>query len=122
MYVNTSVADTVGLQWFQLKPPLKSKCTSNHSVNYTKDAESSATITTLPAKHGMILERYKSVYQHLDALDLYQPLFLNKIAPEERFVCRKWLSELQLPFPVMLYKYAYGNNFGTTVFACKNSM
>ena len=50
-------------------------------------------------------------------LPLYQPLFLNDIAPVNCLECRRWLSGISLPFPVMLYKYAYGNNIGTLVYA-----
>ena len=46
-------------------------------------------------------------------------LHLNEIAPAERFAHRHWLTEFSPPFPVMSYKYAYGNHLGTMVFAWK---
>ena len=50
-------------------------------------------------------------------LPLYQPLFLNGIAAVDCLECRQWLSGISLPFPIMLYKYAYGNNIGTWVYS-----
>lgn len=47
----------------------------------------------------------------------YEPLFLNDSAPVDRYQRRKWVSELSFPFPIMLYKYAYGNNLGTLLYA-----
>ena len=50
-------------------------------------------------------------------LPLYQPLFLNDIAPVDRLERRRWLSGISLPFPIIFYKYAYGNNAGILVYA-----
>ena len=55
--------------------------------------------------------------QKLSSLPLYQPLFLNDIAPADRFDRRKWLSGLFFPFATMIYKYAYENNLGTLTYA-----
>ena len=42
---------------------------------------------------------------------------MNDIAPYDRFDRRKWVNGMQVSFPIMLYKYAYGNNLGTLVYA-----
>ena len=55
--------------------------------------------------------------QKLMNLPLYQPLFLNDIAPVDRLERRRWLSGKSLPFPIKLYKYAFGNSVGTLVYA-----
>ena len=47
----------------------------------------------------------------------YQPLYVNDIAPSDRLERRKWLASMSLPFSIMLYKFAYGNNLGTLVYA-----
>ena len=95
------------------------KVQAHHLCNTSKDTESSATLITLPAKNEPILECYKELYQRLATLPLYEPLFLYDIAPANRYDRRQWLSELQLPFPVTLYRYAYGNHLGAAVFAWK---
>ena len=48
---------------------------------------------------------------------MYQPVFLNQVAPCDRLEMRKWLSGIQLPFSIMIYKYAYGNHLGTLTYA-----
>ena len=42
---------------------------------------------------------------------------MNDIAPCDRYDRRKWVNGMQVSFPIMLYKYAYGNNLGTLVYA-----
>ena len=95
------------------------KVKAHHTVTSTQYPEDSATLVTLPAKDGPISKCYKSLCERLHRLEVYQPVFLNEIAPAERFARRHWLAELQLPFPVMLYKFAYGNHLGTIVFLWK---
>ena len=87
--------------------------------NTDKETEANVILVTLPAKDGPILECYKELYQRLEALSLYNPLFLNDIASTNRYDHRQWLAELQLPFSVMVYKYAHGKHLGTAVFAWK---
>ena len=53
-------------------------------------------------------------------LPLYEPLFLNDMAPIDRYQRRKWLAELAFPSPsCCIIKYSYGNNLGTLVYAWK---
>ena len=61
--------------------------------------------------------QYYDLEQKLMDLPLYQPLFLNGIASLYHLERGQWLSRTSLPFPIMLYKYAYGNNVGTLVYA-----
>ena len=42
---------------------------------------------------------------------------MNDIAPSDRLEWRKWLASLSVPFTIKLYKFAYGNNLGTLVYA-----
>lgn len=95
------------------------KVKAHHLFNASKEKEPNATLITLPARDGPILDCYKELYQRLETLSLYEPLFLNEISPANRYDHRQWLSELQLLFPVMLYKYAYGNHRSTAVFVWK---
>ena len=95
------------------------KVKAHHLFNASKEKGPNATLVTLPTKNGPILECYKVLYQRLGTLSLYEPLFLNQIIPTNRYDRRQWLSELQLLFPVMIYKYAYGNHLGTAVFIWK---
>lgn len=52
-------------------------------------------------------------------LPLYEPLYVNDLAPPDRYQRRRWISGIKLSFPIMLYKYAYGNHIGTLIYAWK---
>ena len=66
-----------------------------------------------------VLEEYCTLHQLLLATSFYQPIFWNDLAPRECYDRRKWLSGIQLPFPIMLYRFAYGNHLGTLCYAWK---
>ena len=78
--------------------------------------ETNASLVIIPANNTNLSE-YHDLGEKLLNLPLYEPFYLNEIAPVERYQRRKWLAEISVPFPVMLYKYAYGNNIGTLVYA-----
>ena len=78
--------------------------------------ETNAFLVIISANNTNISE-YHDLGEKLSNLPLYEPFYLNEIAPVERYQRRKWLAEISVPFPVMLYKYAYGNNIGTLVYA-----
>ena len=66
-----------------------------------------------------VLEEYYTLHQLLLTTSFYQPIFFYDLAPWERYDRRKWLSGIQLPFPIMLYRFAYGNHLGTLCYAWK---
>ena len=81
------------------------KVKAHHLFNASKEKEPNATLITLSARDGPIRDfiRVQSeLYERLETLSLYEPPFLNEIAPTYRYDHRQWLSELQLPFPVIL--------------------
>ena len=88
----------------------------NQQLEATPVAEEETLLVTLPVRK-CTSSQYCDLEPKLMDLPLYQPLFLNGIAPVDRLECRQWLSEISLPFPIMLYKCAYGNNVGTLVYA-----
>ena len=47
---------------------------------------------------------------------LCMTLFLMELAPHDCYQRRKWISGIQLSYPIMLYKYVYGNHMGTLVY------
>ena len=79
-------------------------------------SETNASLVTVSAK-STNSSQYQEMMEKLVNLPLYEPLFLNDIAPVDRYQRRKWLAEISVPFPIMLYKYAYGSNIGTLVYA-----
>ena len=90
---------------------------SHHQQSADQASEgSNASLITISPK-GNAMSHYQELEAELLKLPLYEPLFLNDIAPVDRYQRRKWFSEVTLPFPIMLYKYAYGNNLGTLVYA-----
>ena len=76
-------------------------------------------LETMPSYDVPVLEEYYTLHQLLLATSFYQPKFLNDLAPRERYDRRKWLSGIQLPFPIMLYRFAYGNHLGALCYAWK---
>ena len=98
---------------------LTSKCQKmklHQQLEATPVAEEETLLVTFPVRK-CTPSRYCDLEQKLMDLPLYQPLFLNGIAPVDRLERRRWLSEISLPFPIMLYKYAFGNSVGTLVYA-----
>ena len=84
-------------------------------------AEENASLTTLHAKAGTgtIPSDYLIVEKGLQHLPFYEALYLNDFAPDDRFERRKWFTSMSLSFPIMLYKYSYGNNLGTLIYGWK---
>lgn len=74
-------------------------------------------LLTLPGTEEPVSLEYSELQQKLESLPLYKPLYVNDMAPTDRFERRKWVSNLKVSFPIMLYKYAYGNNLGTLLYA-----
>jgi len=95
----------------------KVKAHQKESVSVIKEESNASLITLKGSAHS--LPEYQEVKDKLLELPLYEPLFLNDMAPTDRYRRRKWLAELAFPFPVMLYKYSYGNNLGTLVYTWK---
>ena len=81
--------------------------------------EDETSLITLPGNGSLASPVYISLEQQLSKMEMYQPLFVNDIAPHDRLHRRRWLSGIQLPFSVMIYKYAYGNNLGTLTYASR---
>ena len=78
--------------------------------------ETNASLVIISANNTNLSE-YHDLGEKLSNLPLYEPFYLNEITPVEWYQRRKWLTDISIPFPVMLYKYAYGNNIGTLVYA-----
>ena len=74
---------------------------------------------TLPVTSGPVLSEYDVLEEKLRLLPLYEPIFVNEYAPEDRYSRRNWLAKLALPYPTCMYRYAYGNNLGTLTYIWK---
>ena len=78
-------------------------------------SEENASLITLPGSGGPTSSKYLNLGQKLADVEMYHPVFLNKIAPSDGLE-RRWLANVQLPFTIMLYRYAYGNHLGTLTY------
>lgn len=63
-----------------------------------------------------VCEPYQQLQEKLSTLELYHPLFLNDFSPSDRYVRKHWLNDLQLEFPVKMYRFCHGNSLGTMTF------
>ena len=104
------------------KSYLTSKCAQvkehHQSVMVPPASERDNTsLLTLPGTEEPVSLEYSELQQKLESLPLYKPLYVNDMAPTDRFERRKWVSNLKVSFPIILYKYAYGNNLGTLLYA-----
>ena len=103
------------------KEPRLSREGSEHIKSHQQSPQpvpnkTNASLVIIPANNTNLSE-YHDLGEKLLNLPLYEPFYLNEIAPVERYQRRKWLADISVPFPVMLYKYACGNNIGTLVYA-----
>lgn len=100
---------------------LVSKCSQvkehHQSVVEPGADEVNASLITISGLMGPASPAYSELEQKLECLPLYEPLYVNDIAPCDRYDRRKWVNGMQVSFPIMLYKYAYGNHLGTLIYA-----
>jgi hypothetical protein len=64
---------------------------------------------------------YAPLHEALINLDVFEPVFLYNIQPDDRFDRRNWLEKLTLPYPCKLYSHSFGNYFGNFNFVWKIS-
>ena len=76
-------------------------------------------VRILEASNATISERYVPLLNLLSEKANYEPIFLNDIAPSDRYQRRHWLDKLDLPFRTMLYRCPYGNHLGVVSFIWK---
>ena len=103
------------------KQYLTSKCEQmklSQQVQEKPSPEGVATLTTVqPMTNGPTSSQYSEIEQRLLNLPVYKPICVSELAPTDRYVRRKWISSLSLSIPIMLYRYPYGNNLGTLIYA-----
>ena len=83
--------------------------------------EENASLITLPGTGGPTSSIYLNLEQKLASEEVYHPVFVNEMAPFDRLERQKGLANVQLPFTIMLYRYAYGNHLGTLTYAWRIS-
>ena len=81
--------------------------------------EENAVITTISGAPGSVSSEYCDFEEKLSDVAMYEPIFVNEFAPSDRYERRKWVSGIKVSFPIMLYKYVYGNHLGTLICAWK---
>ena len=82
----------------------------------TVDKEN-ACLVTIQWSSEPVLPVYAELEQKLCDLPLYEPLYVNDLALANRYQRRRWIIGIKLSFPIMMYKYAYGNHLVTLIYA-----
>ena len=89
----------------------------HHQSLEPRSVDDNSSLITLSPEGALSSSQYLDLERCLLDMPYYQPLYVNDIAPSDRLERRKWLASMSLPFTIMLYKFAYGNNRGTLVYA-----
>ena len=89
----------------------------HHQSLEPRNVEENSSLFTLSPTGASSSSQYLDLERSLLNMPYYQPFYVNDIAPSDRLERRKWLASLSVPFTIMLYKFAYGNNLGTLVYA-----
>ena len=110
-----------GMRKYELYIRENSERASNthHHTEVIRSPFDNIVMKTIPSTSEIIKSEYSEIFQALDKLPDYEPVFLNDYAPEDHFDRRKWLNDFQLSFTLMLYRYPHGNHLGTMNFAWK---
>ena len=91
----------------------------HHQSPEPAQGDDNASLITLPVTSGPVLSEYGVLEEKLRLLPMYEPIFVNEYAPEDRYSRRNWFAKLALPYPTCMYRYAYGNNLGTLTYIWK---
>ena len=90
------------------------------SLTFLREPEKDVSICSLPASEATP-EAYLQLESLLDDKQPYEPLFVTVLAPPDRYKRRHWFANIQLRCPIMMYRYAHGNNLGTLSFVWKTT-
>ena len=96
-----------------------SKVVEHHQSPEPSQSNNNATLIVCNAVQGPPLPEYVSIEETLRPLPMFTPVCLMEYAPDEKYARRKWLANLRFPFPVHMYRYAYGNALGTITYVWK---
>ena len=69
----------------------------HHQSTEPTQGDDSASLITLPAANGPVSSEYAMLEEKLRLLPMYQPIFANEHAPEDRYSRQSWLMKLTLP-------------------------
>lgn len=81
--------------------------------------DDNATLVCIPCSSGLVPSEYVDLEEKLRLSRQYEPVLVNEFAPQDRIQRRAWLAKLSMPYPLCLYRYAYGNNLGTLTYVWK---
>lgn len=90
-----------------------------HQRITVEPSEESYNVAIISASSKPTEKEYRKVEDTITTLQYYDPVFLNDLAPENRYIRRHWIDKLSLQFPVKLYRYVHGSHIGTLSFAWK---
>lgn len=66
-----------------------------------------------------LTEPYADLQARLDAVSLYEAVFVNEYAPADRYLRRTYIRKVSLDVDVFMNRMAYGNSVGTLTFVWK---
>ncbi len=96
-----------------LKENLQRNSMQQHSTELIRSPVEDVIMITIPASNEPVKSEYTDLSEAMDELPDYRPIFLNDYAPDDRFERRTWISKLELPLNLFVYRYPYGNYLGT---------
>ena len=88
------------------------------SATFVHEPEKDVTLHSFPASEA-VQEACLQLQKLLDSKQPYATVFVNALAPADRYKRRHWFSKIQLNCPTMMYRYSHGNNLGTLSFVWK---
>lgn len=88
-------------------------------VEPSRSAIENVEMRTYEAQIGPVSKSYCHLFKYMETLEFYEEVCLDKFSPEERYTRRHWIDGISLPFPIMMYRFPYGNNLGVVSFVWK---
>ncbi|XP_056008509.1 uncharacterized protein LOC130051170 [Ostrea edulis] len=104
------------------KDNARHKTYSNKSSSPSRSLESDTTLKYIPPKpenESCNLNIYMHLQKDISSVECFRFIDLDTYTPENRLKRRKYISNLELDVPVMLYRMAYGGSIGTLNFIWK---
>ena len=92
---------------------------THHSLVPLRDPSLDSVASIVIASSQPLEPCYVELQSHLDTLPLYEPACINEFAPSDRYLRRKYISQLSLSVDVYIYRMAYGGSIGTVTFVWK---
>ena len=92
---------------------------THHSLVPLRDPSVNSVASIVIASSRPLEPCYVELQSHLNTPPLYEPVCIDEFVPSDRFLRRKYISQLSLSVDVYIYRMAYGGSIGTVTFVWK---